>query len=180
MTSNTTPTSVTAVADSTITTTINTTDTYSSVTTTIAKLTSTTLSSTSSDDDNSSSVGVAVAIVVLVVVVLITITVVVIGIIVVWKRKESKQNTIPEDVYYSTIDEITLQQTLKNKPEATHYYEVDDMQLSKEEPHYIYMDIAKSADSTRADKVVMQDNPFHLAPSDQVKMQDNPAYTLNE
>ena len=91
------------------------------------------LSSTSQSDDNmynSSSVGVTVAIVVLVVVVLIIITVVVIGIIVVWKERKNKQHTKTEDVYYSTIDETTLQ---KNKPEATNN-EVDDKKLSKENP----------------------------------------------
>ena len=174
VTSNTIPTSITT--DATITTRINTTDTYSSITTTtIGQLTSPTLSSTSSDrnDNNSSSVGVTVAIVVLVVVVLITITVVVIGIIVVWKERKSKQHTKPEDVYYSTIDETTLQRTPKNKPEATDN-EVDDKKLSKENPQY--MEIVISADCTRADKVVIQDNPSYSVPSDQVKMQDNPAY----
>ena len=152
---------------------MNTTDTYSSITTTTALLPSPTLTSTSSDDNSSSNVGVTVAIVVLVVVVLITITVVVIGIIVVWKERKNKQCTKPEGVYYSTIDETILQQTPKNKPELTHN-EVDDKKPTKENPQYT--EIVKSADCTRADKVVMQDNPSYSAPSDQVKMQDNPAY----
>ena len=157
----------TSVADAT--TTINATDTYTSITTTFAP--SPTLSSSSqSDNNNSSSVGVIVTIVVLVVVVFITITVVVIGIIVVWKERKSKQHTKPEGIYYSTIDETKLQQTPKYKPEATHS-EVNDIQLSKENPQY--MEIVKSADCTIADKVIMQDNPSYSVP---VKMQDNPAY----
>ena len=179
-TSNTTATSITAViqtavaGDTTTTTTINTTD----ITTTVELLTSSptlsssslTLSSSSLTlSSSSSSVGVTVAIVVVLVVVLIIITVVVIGIIVVWKERKSKQHIKPEDVYYSTIDETTLQRTSKNKPQATHN-EVDD----KEEPHYIFMEVVKSAKCTKADKVAMQDNPSYSiisVPSDQVKMQ---------
>ena len=127
-------------------------------------------SSSQSDSNNSSGIGVIVAIVVLVVVVFITITVVVVGIIVVWKERKSKQHIKPEGVYYSTIDEIKLQRTPKNKPVANHS-EVNDIQLSKENPQY--MEIIKSADCTIADKVIMQDNPSYSVP---VKMQDNPAY----
>ena len=100
-----------------------------------------------------------------------------IGIIVVWKERKSKQQTKPEDVYYSTIDETTLQRTPRNKPKATHS-EVDNMKLSKENPQY--MEIGKSAKCTKADKVVMQDNPSYSVPSDQVKMQDNPAYSYTQ
>ena len=87
-----------------------------------------------------------------------------VGIIVGWKERKSKQHTKPEGVYYSTINETKLQQTSKNKPEATHS-EVNDIQLSKEN--------LKSADCTIADKVIMQDNPSYSIP---VNMQDNPAY----
>ena len=92
-----------------------------------------------------------------------------IGITVVWKERKSKQQIKPEDVYYSTIDETTLQRSSKNKPKATHN-EVDD----KEEPHYIFMEVVESAKCTKADKVVIQDNPSYSiisVPSDQVKIQ---------
>ena len=117
-------------------------------------------------------VGVIVAIVVLVVVVFIIITVVVVGIIVVWKRKKTEQHTEQEGVYYTTIDEMTLQRSPANKPEPV-YSEMNDGQDSKEPQ---YMDVFKSVLSTmQKEKVSMQDNPAYAVSSEyQTKMQDDP------
>ena len=93
-----------------------------------------------------------------------------IGIIVVWKERKVN-NTLNQRV--STTAPLMRQnynELQKNKPEATHS-EVNDIQLSKENPQY--MEIIKSADRTIPDKVIMQDNPSYSIP---VKMQDNPAY----
>ena len=96
-----------------------------------------------------------------------------IGIIVVWKRKKSERHTKQEGVYYSTIDEATLQRTPANKSEAV-YGEINDEQDSKEPE---YMDISKTGHSTeQADKIVIQDNPAYS--DTQLKMQDNPAYSV--
>ena len=152
-------TNVTPIYSTTTSTIPAVTDTHSSTT----SLNSPTVTSSSSDNNNSSSVGVIVAIIVLVVIVFIIITVVVIGIIVVWKREKSEQHTKPEGVYYSTINEIMLQRTPTNKPEAV-YSEMNDGQANKEPE---YMDISKSGQ--QADKIIMQDNPAYSV-EHQVKM----------
>ena len=156
------------------------------IATTIANITNSNsptvmITSASSDNSDSFSVGVIVAIVVFV---FIIITVVVVGIVVVWKRKKSEQHTKQEGVYYSTIDETTLQRPPTHKPEPV-YSEMNDGQDSKEPQ---YMDIAKDIHSTK--QVVMEDNPAystkaqdypvpHSTPTDQkIKMQDNPAYSI--
>ena len=96
----------------------------------------------------------------LIVVILIIITLSVVGIRIVWKAKKSKQCNKPEGIYYSTIDETKLRRTTNNKLEASHS-ELTDMQLGKEEPHY--MEISKDTPgATVANKVEMQHNLFLL------------------
>ena len=127
-----------------------------------------------SNDNNSksSSVGIILALVVLVIIVFITITVVVIIVVVFWKERKSKQCTKPEKVYYSTIDEAKLQGIAKNKLEAI------NSETNKEEPEY--MEIFKSAYSTIAGKVAVQDNPYYSIPSDHpAKTKDNLAYAIS-
>ena len=164
----------TTAAITTYDTIIITKDIYSSITSvhTMTSLSSPTLSASQSDD-NSSSVGVIVAIVVLVVVVFIIITVVVVGIIVVWKRKKSERHTKQEDVYYTTIDEATLQRSPTDKPISV-YSEMNDGQDSKGPK---YMDASKSF-AKKEDEVSIQDNPaYSISSAQQVNMQDNPAYS---
>ena len=175
VTSTSTDTSITAVVTSSVvlgigssSSTITTTPT--STNTTLIINSPTLSSSSQSDGNNSFGVVVAVAIVVLVVVVLIIITVVVIGIIVVWKKKKSIQHIKPEDVYYSTIDEITLPKSPTKKPAAeSDYIEMNDKQDNKE-PQYI--NIPDNSHSTKqGNKVAMKDNPAYFIPSDEI--QDN-------
>ena len=135
---------------------------------------------------------------------IIIITVVVVGIVVVWKRKKSKQDTKPDGVYYSTIDETTLQRSSTIKPEPV-YSEMNDgqdsnyIEISKSNhstkqtnkvtmqdnpaycEHQVNIKISKSAQSTKqADKVTLQDNPAYSVSSEyQIKMNDNPAYSVS-
>ena len=134
----------------------------------------------------------------------IIITVVVVGIVVVWKRRKSEQDTKSEGVYYSTIDETTLQRSPTIKPEPV-YNEMNDEQDSnyieisksnhstkqmnkvtmQDNPayceHQVKTKISKSAQSTeQADKVTIQDNPaYSILSEDQIKMNDNPAYSVS-
>ena len=141
-----------------------------------------------SSDDNSSSVGVIVAIVVLVVVVFIIITVVVVGIIVAWKRNKSGEHSKQEGIYYSTIDEVTLQ-----SPPNKQINKMNNEQ-SNREPQY--MEISKTSQcSKQIEKVTMQDNPayteheypvkmemcesaYSTNQTDKLTIQDNPSYSI--
>jgi len=109
----------------------------------------------------------------------------VVGIIVVWKKMKNEQDTKPEGVYYTTIDETTLQRSPTNKAEPV-YTEMNDGEDSKE-PQYI--DISKNTKQTG--KITMQDNPayseyqtkvqgnpvYSIPIENQVKIQDNPSYS---
>ena len=90
-----------------------------------------------------------------------------VGIVVVWKRRKSEENTKQEGVYYSTIDE-TLQRSPTNKPEPV-YIEMNDNKESR------YIDVTE-----QADKVTMQNNS--ILSEHQVNVQDmaidNPAYSI--
>ena len=127
-----------------------------------------------SSDDNSSSVGVIVAIVVLVVVVFIIITVVVVGIIVVWKRKKSEEYSKQEGIYYSTIDEATLQ-SLTNK-------QINKMNNEQSNGEPQYMEIFKGTQPTKQmEKVTMQDTPAYSEHEHPVKMEmHESAYSTNQ
>ena len=83
----------------------------------------------------------------------------------VWKRNRSV-STKPEGVYYSAIDERTLQTSLPNKPEPI-YTEMSDEQNNAKNISNI---------SPTQQHVTMQDNPAYCDPKEQVVLQDNPAY----
>ena len=127
-----------------------------------------------SSDDNSSSVGVTVAIVVLVVVVFIIITVVVVGIIVVWKRKKSEEYSKQEGIYYSTIDEATLQ-SVTNK-------QINKMNNEQNNGEPQYMEIFTGTQRTKQmEKVTMQDTPAYSEHEHPVKMEmRESAYSTNQ
>ena len=82
-----------------------------------------------------------------------------------WKGNRSV-STKPEGVYYSTIDEGTLQTSLPSKPEPI-YTEMSDEKSN-----------AKNISNTSPTQqhVTTQDNPAYSDPKKQVALQDNPAY----
>jgi len=82
-------------------------------------------------------------------------------------------------MYYSTIDEGTLQTSLPNKPEPI-YTELSNEQnnaknISTTQKHVTMQD--NPAYSDPKEKVKLQDNPAYSDPKEQVKLQDNPAYS---
>ena len=111
-----------------------------------------------------------------------------VGIIVVWKRKKSEQYSKQEGVYYSTIDEATLQ-----SPRNKQINKVNDEQSSREPQ---YMEISKSTQPTKQiEEVTMQGNPaysehehpvkmeicesvYPTTQTDKLTMQDNPSYSI--
>ena len=94
-------------------------------------------------------------------------------IIVVWKGKRNKQHTEQEGVYYTTIDEATLQRSPANKPEPV-YNEMNDGQDSKDPQ---YMDIPEDTHSTKQlDNLTMQDNPAYSV--HHVNTQDDTSYSV--
>ena len=145
-------------------------------------------------------VGVIVAITVslAIIIIIIIITAFVIGIVLIWKKKKSKQHTCTrqeglEGEHYITTDEM-LPKTLASKPEIPMFCQMDDVQDSNE-PQYIEIfsstnqidevsskhKVETSGNSNPAflskHEVKMQDNPSYSCSSQhQVKIQDNPAY----
>ena len=111
-----------------------------------------------------------------------------VGIIVVWKRKKSEEQGKQEGIYYSTIDEVTLQ-----SPTNRQIDKMNDEQSSREPQ---YMEISKSTQPTKQMKnVIMQDNPayteheqtvkmkmrgsaYSTNQTDKLTMQDNPSYSI--
>ena len=111
-----------------------------------------------------------------------------VGIIVVWKRRISEQHSKQEGVYYTTIDEATLQ-----SPTNKCITKMNDEQGSREPQ---YMEISKSTQPTKQmETVTMQDNPAYTEHEHSVKMemcestcstkqsdkltiQDNPSYSI--
>ena len=111
-----------------------------------------------------------------------------VGIIVVWKRKKSEEYSKQEGIYYSTIDDATLQ-----SPTNKQISKMNDEQ-SNREPQY--MEISKSTQCTKQiEKVTMQDNPaysehehpvkmgmcesaYSANQTDQLTIQDNPSYSI--
>ena len=86
-----------------------------------------------------------------------------VGIIVVWKKKKSEEHDKRKGIYYSTIDESTLQ-----SPTNKQTNKMNDEQSSREPQ---YMETSKTTQPTKQiGKVTMQDNPaYTLSMSTQVK-----------
>ena len=97
-----------------------------------------------------------------------------VGIIVVWKRKKSEEQGKQEGIYYSTIDEPTLQ-----SPTNRQIDKMNDEQSSREPK---YMEISKSTQPTKQMKnVIMQDNPAYSEHEHSVKMEmSKSAYSANQ
>ena len=103
----------------------------------------------------------------LVIIVFITVIIIVLIVIVFWKEKKNRQCNKPEEVYYSTVDEVKIQKIAKNKPEVAN---------NETEAHYT--DITENVYSTITNKVTLQlqDNPSYFIPSDHpYKIKDDPA-----
>jgi len=101
-----------------------------------------------------------------VIIAFITVIIIVLIFIVFWKEKKNRRCNKPEEVYYSTIDEVKVK-IAKNKPEVVN---------SETEAHYT--DIAENIYSTITNKVTLQlqDNPSYFIPSDHPhKIKDDPA-----
>ena len=90
-----------------------------------------------------------------------------VGIIVVLKRKKSKQHTEQENIYY--IDESAIKRPPINKPKTV-CSEINDGQNCKE---------ASASTRQMDNNVHMQNNPsYSILSEHQVKMQDNPSYSI--
>ena len=128
-----------------------------------------------------------------------------VGIIVVWNRKKSEEYSKQEGIYYSTIDEATLQSSTNKQinkmnneqsngepqymeifksTQPTKQIEEVTMQDNpgySEHEHPVKMEMCESAYSTnQTDKLTMQDNPsYSILCGHNIKMEDNPAYSVS-